>query len=794
MVKLLGNDTGALRTTPWARREPGGVYVGHDKSVWLYRELPLAPLQHEDPYRRLEIGRQLETVMAEIGARSRDVGQGMAMLSQNRAVHIFTTMFDTLTKYPDGTPEALSDFLDQLIPTLTTAKTLLVGVKLRSSLLAQASKASGGLASKAKALLAASSDDTEMSLDSFASDFADLDQMFRAQGCSAPRLVALSQLEAWWNNGQTPDEVVEYTDTTLRVPRVATYEISSVVEMPQKMNAPYSQWLLEAMSHPSPAVAVSIRGELEPFTVTRSRLRRQRRKLIAQEEEEAATGDLARDENASVLEYAADIERYVQSAATPWLTNTSILLARHDDGADETYEGMLATRYGIKTRNLTHRQLEALDEFQPASATRINPFPQDVNLGMVAYAGLGSFSNLGDASGVFLGNIDPDGVPCFIDPFGASRNNTPPVMGIFGDPGSGKTFSAQLLAGQAAIAGVNVFFINPKGFDSLAPWVDWVRAQGVQARTVSLSKIEEKGGAFDPFSFCEPEMAAEILARHIQTVLGSAITKLQEFALAEGLSRGAKAGARCAMEALEYVDDPAMVAVIKGAVASYSLFALAFSSSPRDDWKDSSGLTLIEFDRELPLPAPGKTATETSELLALATLRLTSRAAMELLMRSKGGMYVIDEAHHYISSSEGMASLDRLAREGRSVGLLPVFITQQPSDLLAVGMDAYMSRVLCMALSKDEQARAALTLCRLEPTDARVEFLRTAGPRRGSDGMPGRPALGIMRDLYDRHAVVSIGPIPEALRLAMSTNRTDREQREAEAAALLQSPSTEVQL
>lgn len=784
--------TGGLRTTPWKRKEAGGIYIGHDRSVWMYRELPLAPLQHEDPARRLEIGQLLETVLVEVGARSRDVGQGISMLSQNRAVHLFGVTFDIATAPPEGTPEALAEVMSELLQPLTAAKALLVGVKLRSSVLTAAATASGGVTAKVKALLTPVGDDDTL-LDVFAEDFHDLDAIFRRNQAVIPRPAALSQLEAWFNRGTTPDAVVEFTSTGFRVPGVGAYDIYAAMEFPQHMRAPFAQWVLDAMCHPSPAVAVSIRADLEPHTVTRARLRRQRRKLIAQEEEEAATGDLGREENSSTLRAAEDIESYVVSSRTPWLTNTSVLFAHPIDGADETFATALAATYDLKCEVLRHRQLEALDEMQPTSATRINPFPQDFNPAMLAYSGLPGFSALGDTTGVWVGNVDPDFTPCFLDPLAAAKQNTPPVLGVFGDPGSGKTFAAQLIAGQAAIAGLNAFFVNPKGFDSLAPWVHWVMDHGVPGRVISMSKVEEQGGAFDPFTFCtDPKIAAEILGRHILTVLGPALTPIQQFTLSEGLTRGAEAGARCAMEALAHVTDPAIVELVKGAARSHSLFRLGFSHVPRNDWDQVTGLTLIEFDRELPLPKPGTENPEIAERTGLAALRLTSRAAMEILMRSRGGVYVIDEAHHYISSPEGLASMDRLGREGRSVGLLPVFVTQRPSDLLAVDMESFMSRVLCMKLADAAEARAALTLCRLEPTAERVDFLRTAGPRPRSVTDPGRPALGILRDLYDRHAVITIGPVPEHLRLAMSTNRTDRELREAQSAGQQVATSTEV--
>jgi hypothetical protein len=791
MPSALRDRGGSLPTTPWQRREVGGVYVGHNRQVWLYREIPLAPLQHEDPGRRLETGGSLEGLIEEIGSRSRDIGQGVALLSQNRNVHIFAAVFDALNLPPAGTNERLSDFLEEILSPVVSSKAVLLGVQLRSSTLQQVTRTRGGLAQKAKAMVAAASEDLDSGLDAFTDDYNDLDSIFRKYGARDARPAALSQLEAWFNSGLTPDAAIAFEDDQFHVVEGTSYQISAVMGLPTRMTAPLSQWLLDASTHPEPAVAISIRGELEPATVTRNRLRRQRRKLIHQEEEEAATGDIGREENSSILGLAEDMESFVRKTRTPWLTNCSILIAREARDVDESYADMLADKYEITTKPLEHRQLEALHEMQPCSATRVNPFPQDINPAMIAYAGLPAYSVLGDDTGVFLGHVDPDFVPTYVDTFAASKKDQPPVFGVFGDPGSGKTFACQLMAGQAAMSGVNCIFVNPKGFDTLAPWANWVRDQGVPARVVSMSKMEERGGAFDPFGFTNPQMAAEILTRHIQTVLGSALTPKQDFALADGLARGAAAGARCAIDALAFVEDRDIVDLVHMAVRSSTLFALAFSKVPGDMWANTSGLTLIEFDRELPLPKAGKdpSSYEPAERLAVAAMRLVSRASLELLMRARGGVLVIDEAHHYIGSPEGLASLDRLAREGRSMGLLPIFATQRVTDLLAVDMESFMSRVLCMKLNDRAQAVAALTLCRLEPTQARIDFLRTAGPRRGGDGGPARSSLGILRDIYDRHAVISIGPVPEHLRLAMSTNRSDREARDATAAAA-DSPDT----
>lgn len=772
-----------LATTPWQRREEDGLYVGRNGQVWLYRSMPLAPMKHEDPSRRLEEGRRLESLLEEIGEKSKDVGQGLRMLSRNRSIHLAMVTYDRPLAPPEGTPARLETFMHEVLAPVAPGKTVLVGVQLQSSALATVARAQGGLAGKAKALLSSATDDAESSLDAYRADQAAMEAVFKRNAARVPTEEELDQLEAWFNHGITADVSTGYTEQSFHVVGGAEYEISAVMSFDKAvLQAPASQWLLDAATHPDPAVVISVRAELEPATVTRARLRRQRRKLIAAEEEEAATGDLGREENASTLSFATQVEEHVRRSRTAWLTGASVLMARRVSSADETYADMLRQVYEIDSKVLEHRQLEALHEMLPTSSVRSHSFEQDINPAMLAYGGVTGFSRLGDDSGAFLGHVDPDWAPLFIDPFAAAQQNFAPVMGVFGDPGSGKTFACQMIAGEIALGGTPAIFVNPKPGDSLAAWAQWVSDRGAQAQVISMSKLEARGGAFDPFRFCEPLMASEILTRHIQTVLGYALSPQQNILLRDGLRRGAEAGAQCAAQALAYVTDEQTRQYVEMMAASSTLFALGFGREPQEPWGANGGLTLIEFDRELALPAAGTSPSEyePAQREALAAMRLVTRASIEILLRAGGGVLVVDEAHHFLGSPEGKSALERLGREGRSMGLLPIFATQRVTDLLQVDMESFMSRVLAMKLTDAREATAALTLCRLEATPARLEFLRGAGPRAAVDGMPSRSALGIFRDLRDRHAAITIGPVPEPMRLAMSTNRTDR-QRRAEA-------------
>lgn len=774
-------------THPWRNRLPGGVYVSHSKDAWVYRVLPLSPLEWEDASKRLENQSKLERMLIELGETSRDLAQGVRALTQSREVHLLSVLHQIPVDVPDTTPELLREFQERMLFSTTPAKILFVGVKLRRDALSALTRSDTdqGLFSRGKAALKASAA-SATDLSSYSRDFDRITALLLRAGAHPATDAQLLQLESWFNSGQGPDVVVQASDVRLHVANNASWQLSALMdvdELDMQLSSPGHPFLLEAANHPYGADVISIRAELEPATVTRGRLRRSQRQLRAQQEEEEATGDITKDELDDKRDTAKQVENYVRAAGEAWLTETSVLFARRittadDDDPDETYADTLRSMYGMNIKPLEKRQLEALAETLPASGVRVNPFPQDVNPAWVAYSGLPGFGQVGDETGLMLGGADPHWTNTFIDPYAAANQNKPPIMGVFGDPGSGKTFAAQLLCAQAALAGVAAILINPKGYDSLRSLAEWVTARGGSGQVVSMQALESEPGAFDPFRFTEPKMAAEILTRHILTVIGvtyaGGLTGKQETELGRGLSAGALAGARCAAEALDYVRDPDVVEQVMGMVEYSTLFGLAFGRTPAPPWGAAGGLTLVEFDREMPLPTAGKDPGkyERDERIAVGALRLVSRASLEILMRAGGGVLVVDEAHHFLGSAEGMATLDRIGREGRSLGLLPIFCTQRVTDLLKVDMESFMSRVLVMKLQDKVEAAAALKLCRLEPTEARMGFLQQAGPAAG------RGALGFFRDIDDRHAVVMTGMgVPEDLRLALSTNRKDRQAR-----------------
>lgn len=782
---LENRERGTILTTPVRWKDDQGAWIGYNNEVWLYRELPLTPLQWEDPAARLDFQSMLYHLLVALGATSVDRLGGQARFSDNREIHILGVTWEEPAAVPKGTPAELAEYLASVLTFTVPRRALVLGVKLRADTpvgaLAKGASADNFRAALKTVVTNALGEDVP-DLARYEIDRKRVTTIFDSFRATLPSRTTEAQMEYWYNAGKRGEVEMQiakdviYTGNTLD-----RIEMAVVQRFGQEiLQSPHNPFLGDAFTHPEGVSVVSIRGELEPSTVTRNRARGSQRKLRAQMEEEMKTGDIDRPEHSATYQLAGELERFLIGNREPIITKCSIVFGRRVGQGDQTYMDELQANYGIEVSPLIHRQHEALDETLPCSNMRVNPFLQDVSVGMLAYAGLQGFSTLGDPRGCHIGLVDPDYIPAYLDPEAAPRLNKPVGCGIFGDLGSGKTFLMQSIATQAVLAGKTVIFLNPKGYDSRKPFADLVGGS-----TVKTSALEREPGFFDPFRFAEPQMAAEIATNFILSVLVE-FSAEQAMQLAQGLKRGALAGARCVAEALEYVGQDQIKNLVLGTAEGWSTFGLGIARSPKPPIPHTGGLVLIEVTRKLPHPKgddPTKFSPE--ERISLAVVRLISRASLELLAASGGGLFCMDEAWTLLASEDGRAVINELVREGRSRRILPVFATQRPSDLLSEGFDleGFISRVFAMQLTDPKEAAAALRICGLQATKERLDWLRQAGVQQGEDAEGNRvllrPAMALHRDLYGRHAAILIGPIPPVAQDAWTTNPEELDAQEA---------------
>ena len=788
----VARETGEFRATPWVERETGGghtLYTGRDRSLWLYAVVRNHPLYYEDDEAILDVGRRVESVLAEIGRTSLSRSFGMRSTASYRDIHVLAVRWEGVPEIPPGTPtDAQATYIGDVLARLDVPQqATFLGVKLRD-IDALAAARSRSVLDMSMELVAGLLHDAPTDYAAYEPDRRHLAAVLRRHDCRAPTRAERRRLEAWFNDGRHAEPEIVRLPDKLVVGAADEIEFVALERFTTPLlKAPEQMWLADAFNLEHGPDVVSLRAQLQTGEDTNRDLRRSLRSH-SQEHDVAKAHDPhgeGRDAAERVEFTKAVREEYAQGKDVPSLLDCSVLFGRRTPPAHatETFVEHLAAAYGIETKPLGHRQMLALDEVQPCSRVRCSPWPQRLNLAMVAYSGVASFTELGDPEGAFVGQGLPDGAPVYFDPLAASRQDRPPTTYICGRPGSGKTMLLQLLCLQSVLMGHRVMVVNPKGFDSLQPFVDLVNNETDHtAERVSLATLatEDGGGAFDPFRFARPDTAASIAANFITTVID--LDQRQRTALRFGLNRGAVGGARCVGEALASVDDPVVADLVERTWASTPLFQLGVGMTPRprfDDRETTAALTLIEFDVDLHLPSQIKDAYTDAERISLAAIRCVTSASVGILSLSDGGVMATDEAHTVLGHADTIALNDKMMREGRSLNIGLIYASQLPSDVLSKGMETYISRVFAMALEDDVEAAAAIKLVGFDVTDDRIRMLRDAGPRRATPDHPGRPAVSLHRDLRGRRSAVLHDPIPEDVFRAFSTNVEDRRARDA---------------
>ena len=789
---LIGSRRQAI-PTPVAWRSGRGLVVGHDGDVWLWRAFDPASLMWEGLEVRARHASKFSNMLTELGRTGREpMLKGTRIGSDWREIHMIALNWTDWAEPPEGTPEPLEEWLRNVLTFSVGRGLWAVGVKLRRGL-----KGGGESLSPMKLVRSFVSDAMAgpPELSPYLTDQATVSAILNRAGGRVPTDNELRRLEQWWKGGddQAPDSLHALPDGrsiandywpsgTLQISALAGYENAVMDDR---------LWLAEAFAHEfSGCVAASIRGQLVPPKAVRDQMRRAQRKAIGRFEEQAQTGDLERAEDRELYEMAQSMEETFRVSSAPLFRELSIIMAHEPNpSATENYRDALSATSGLVIKPVEERQIQALMEMLPCGRRTIGtikPFVHDCSIEVLSGCGFGSFSQVGDESGIFIGLAPPDLPLVWLNTRGASQSDKPATMAVLGDSGSGKTFLLQSIATQSVLEGRAVVVINPKPADSLDGFCEAVGGTNVKIATAEGTAP----GQLDPFRFSSPDRAAEILSAHVSGVMSDALSHQERILMEAAFKQAAATGARCAGDCLASTDCPPNARdLVNAQVAGSALFALGISYEPAPPLDPTaSGLTLIEFDRAIPLPARAERMSdyEPAVRAAVAALRLVVQSAMESMFTSKeadgtpaGGVLIIDEAHALMGSADGRSIIERLGREGRSQQVLPILATQRVLDVTKEGADlaSYLSRVITLKLSDRDEAAAALELLGLEPTEEKIQRLAEAGPIRGV-----RPALGYHRDLKGRCSMITVGPLPEEIARLFSTNPLDRAARKKESA------------
>jgi hypothetical protein len=750
-----------------------GRLLGVDNSLWLYRAVPMAPVaEARTPEEGVATAVPLMLAMDELAAMtSVHLARRSSARGAYRQVHMLLVNLPQRFIPPADHP--IADYLATSFPnTPTDRRVLLLGVRLVSKV--------GGEGGMKRAVDSVVETLTMggTPLSDYDPDYRDVSAALARCGLRAPTGEEHRLASAWWNEGNAPDtptlSQVEalHVFTTAEAARAAkragpdadlsqlgaghhtiTFASVSDLDLPfVPPTDPRAHWASQLITQG--ALAISVRGKVEPTTVTRAELRKQRKRYLDDIRERAAAGKMERTEQSEQEQMLADVESVYATGGPPTLIETSIIVGFNGYVPDmpELSRDLTATLLPM-----WYRQRTAQAETMLCSAVRANPHLQDLPTQSIAASGLPSLSTVGDKTGALVGFTESDRQPAYMDPMAATDQDQIPMALVVAQSGGGKSLSMLWLADQYARTGnkalgtarTPVVIIDPKTGSSHDAAV---LSSGGQV--ASLDDLSSADGIFDPIRFSAKKDVGVELAASMLMSINPWGTKKEDYEtpLQYALHYGVSRGATCIGQALQVAKmdghaDPAMVDAAFRLAESSSMFRACFGINPTTEGlRVADGITLIKVgDAHLDLPAPGAVNPPLAQRIALALVRMMVYGSA-MALTGRDGVIMLDEAWVFLGA--GREEMERLGRLARSQRVFPIMFTQRVSDAVDAGLSGYISRGLIGPIQDRAEATAACTLFKLAPTDERLA--RIMATEWVGSGSSTAPNWSSMRALVDR--------------------------------------------
>lgn len=809
--------------TMMRNRWPDGRVLGVDGSMWLFRTVPLGPV--DDARTDLLSGMVAEPVMAafeEIATLAGPIRLSRRALAKSAYRDVHVLMLNMPKQYVPATNDELGEFQRQVFPDKDISrKVLLLGVRLVAKM---ADTSIAGSVRHFVDVMAYGGLPTE----EFARDFRDVDAAMVRCGLRVPTEEEMLLAGHWWNQGGQPD--VPYLP---HPDHIHVFHNIAGAQAAARLDSDCTQWATTTDSHTislatstsfdlpyvagisaaarwasrlvtAGAVMISMRGKVEPARVTREELRRMRKNYISDIEERYREGKMSRAEQEETLSDLAEVEAFYAGQGTPTLIETSTIIGftGRDEraGYDPTEIGRASN---VSLSSMLNIQDRALAETMLTSPVMANPHRRDLPCQAIAYSGLPGLSVVGDRSGALLGFTERDSQPAYIEAMAAVDADQIPICLVVGQSGSGKSVLMTWLATQFAKTRnqhgehTPVLIFDPKQESDFCAVVE---AAG--GTTYSLDSLARADGVFDSIRFAaEPSVGVEMAHSMLMHVNPWGPSRsMWETPLLKALNYGVANGATCTLQALEIAErdrqaPSEMVQPVRDAAEASPMFLSLCGRDPGGTaLRAAGGITYVRVgNAHLDLPANNTPPSEQGlqQRVAVALVRAIAYGGM-MAMTGRQGVLMLDEA--WVFTGAGRTEMERIGRLARSQNVLPMMFTQRVTDALDAGLEGYISRGLILPITDQNEAVAACRLFKLEPTPERIGRLTAAatlGSQGGTDQAEApnwnsmralrdpvtrqvlRGAIGIYADVTGRAVPAEISIPPSVLSLS-STNRLDR--------------------
>lgn len=540
------NDMGVMPTMKRQVLGNGMILGLEENSVWLYGKVPTAPVADaRDSQRRLEAYRPLFETLDQIAADTPRAAVKRRSVAKNayRKVHILRTNVPKTWHADVIAPrerrlgqDTLNQWLNSSLPETTVKQSILtLGVQLVPSTISTGFK--GALDSVTFTLLEGGTP-----LVDYDRDLEKMKRIFDRTGVDSLSGSEIASLDSWWNPGRNPDvvtlshpdhlHVIRDKRTTRAIKKMeadgvdcedwpddirespdqnagqAVVSFGSISDLQLNFTDPVqdpqlANWALPLLD--AGAMAVSIRGAVEPAEITREELRRNKRGYQNDIQERVKNNKMEKQEQEEKVEVLGQVESvYANRRGTPTLISASGLVAF--DGKVEDWDTVV--RSAAELQAMEHRQSRAWAEMMICSMRTANPNLMDMPIQNLACSGINDVSKVGDKWGIVRGFTESDKQPAYYNVEEAYQvAEASPMSGNIGASGSGKTLLMQWEMFQTNLLDYPQIVVDPKALalDTAVPTPDgWSTIGELQPgdrvfdRSGKPVSITHKSEVFDP--------------------------------------------------------------------------------------------------------------------------------------------------------------------------------------------------------------------------------------------------------------------------------------------------------
>lgn len=440
-------------------RYSDGRVQGVKGGVWLYKKVPLGPMvDARSNEEALEVGNGMARAFNELAATSQyTIKRRSTSRSSYREVHLLLVNLRRLYSPPANS--RIKDYLRESFgDEIVQDRLLLFGVKLRDEVGGVDRTWRDVVDSAALSLMTA-----EVPISDYDRDFHEVDDMLSRAGFETPTAKDFELAESWWTAGESPEApMVNHADHIHVFRSVAGANVAAdagvgdcknwpkriaghnIVRMASvhgfdlnfvSNTNPITQWAASLLR--KRAVAVSVRGKVEPSPITRAELRRQRKRYIEDIRDRRAQGQMSDQEQEEMLAGLTSVEgAYAGGQAPPTIVETSVVAAFSGPGTENLET--LGNGTAFKVSPMSFRQQYALPETWIASPVRSNPNLMDLPSTTLSYASFQDLAVVGDGVGAQIGFTVSDRQSAFMSSTKSADEDSTPIAIAVGSPGSGK--------------------------------------------------------------------------------------------------------------------------------------------------------------------------------------------------------------------------------------------------------------------------------------------------------------------------------------------------------------------